>query len=36
VHDYEVSVSHDGSWLVPQRCWNGLDEVEQTFTTAAT
>ena len=31
VHNYELSVSNDGSWFVPQGRRNALDETKQTL-----
>ncbi len=33
VHDHEVSLSHDRSWLILERWRKALDEIEQTFPT---
>ena len=29
VHNYEISVGCDRSWLVLERCWEGLEQIEQ-------
>jgi len=33
VHDDEVSISDDRSWLIPERRGKALHEIEQTLTT---
>ena len=35
VHDHQVSLSNDHSWLIPERWREALDEVEQALTTGS-
>jgi hypothetical protein len=32
VHDYEISISDNRPWLIPERRGKALDEIEQTLT----